>query len=416
MKIRNKLIENIFSLSLIQIASYIFPLFTIPYLVRVLDAHGFGLLAISLAVIKYFNLIVDYGFNLSATRDISINRDNKEEVSTIFWNVLACKIILLTISFLFLIILVENNETYWTNKAVFYSMFIMVVGGVITPFWLFQGMESMRGIAISNILAKLLYVPSVFMFVHDKNDVWVAALLQSLVFILSGIIALFQVYNKKWIYYIRPNLHTIIKQFKNGVHLFISNVSISFYSNTFIILLSVYNSPTVVGYYSAADKIRQAVQGLLVPISQAIFPKIAKEIHEKKYGAKKIIEKILLFQGIISFFLSLILFFGADYFIEFLYGTTFYDSIIILKILSFIPFIVGLNNIFGQQIMLNFDLKKEFSYILVISGILGCSLCFYASKYYGMYYVAGLTVFIELFVLIFMVFVTYKKVIRFMYA
>lgn len=416
MKKKNKLIENIFSLSLIQIAGYIFPLFTIPYLVRVLDAHGFGLLAISLAVIKYFNLVVDYGFNLSATREISIKRGNKKEISAIFWNVLACKLILLSISLIFLIILVENNEVYSDNSSIFYSMFVMVVGGVITPFWLFQGMESMREIAISNILAKILYVPSVFIFVNDKNDIWIAALLQSSVFILSGVIALFQIYNKKWIMYVSPNFVEIKKQFINGLHLFISTVSVSFYSNTFVILLSLYNSPTIVGYYSAADKIRQAVQGLLLPISQAIFPKIAKEIHEKKYGAKKIIERTVLLQGIISFLLSAILFSGADFFVSFLYGTTFIDSVYILKILAFIPFIVGLNNVFGQQIMLNFELKKEFSYILSFAGGIGCCMCYFASKYYGMYYVAGLSVFIELFVLISMVLVTYKKVIRFMYV
>ena len=74
-RIRNLLkrpaINNAIWLYLCQIVNSILPLITLPYITRVLGAAGYGVLALAINIIGYFQVIVEYGFDLSATRVIA---------------------------------------------------------------------------------------------------------------------------------------------------------------------------------------------------------------------------------------------------------------------------------------------------------------------------------------------------------
>jgi len=138
---RKRLLENFLSLSVLQGVNYILPLITVPYLVRVLGPEKFGLLAFIRAFVQYFAILTAYGFGFSATRKISICREDKERVSEIFSSVILIKSGFMLISFFVLTALVFAIPKFNTERMVYLFAFGMVVGNVLFPVWFFQGME-----------------------------------------------------------------------------------------------------------------------------------------------------------------------------------------------------------------------------------------------------------------------------------
>jgi polysaccharide transporter, PST family len=367
------LVENFLSLSFLQVANYIFPLITLPYLVRVLGPEKYGLIAFAQAFIGYFQILTDYGFNLSATREISINRENKEKVSEIFSSVMIIKFFLLLLSFGLMIIIVFSFKKFRQDWLIYYLTFGMVLGHTLFPIWFFQGMERMKYITFLNVLAKLIFTIAIFIFVKRSSDYLYVPLLNSLGFIVAGVLALRIVFKDFGVFFRIPSFKDLKYQLKEGWYIFISTVAISLYtiSNTFI--LGLFTNNTIVGYYSAAEKIIRAIQGFLAPISQTIYPHISKLMNESKEIGVKFIRKVTILIGGFSFILSFFIFIFADLIVRIILGSQFTESIMVLRIIAFLPFIIGLSNVFAVQGIIaygNVKIIPKITFVGAISNVI----------------------------------------------
>lgn len=373
---QKKVFSNFLSLSILQGMNYILPLITLPYLVRVLGAEYFGLLAFATAVIMYFSLITDFGFNISATKEISINRDDKTKLIEIFSSVITIKMLLMIFTFFVLIFLISFLDKFSTHALIYLLTFGIVIGQVFFPVWFFQGVENMKFITYLNILSKLFFTVCIFIFVHTQEDYWIVPLLTSLGYILASVVAMYIVKVKYEIQYQIPSIESLTFCTKESSYFFISNIAGSLYTVSVTVILGLFTNNTIVGYYAAADKIIQAFKGLVTPFMQAVYPYVSRQVNISQTNGLKKIKKIALGTFIVMSGISLGVFLFSEFLVNLILGEGYIESVFILEILSPLPLLVAMGNVFGLQTMIPFGRKKQFSTIIVVSSFISLIISF----------------------------------------
>ena len=368
--IKNKLFENILALTTIKGLQYILAFVTFPYLTRVLQVEMFGAIVFVQGIINYFVLFTDYGFNLLGPKEIAQNDD----ISTrgrVFVNIFFSKIlILLIVSVIFIISILGLKNTLNLDVWLYLVVYITVVGNVIFPIWFFQGIQEMRYITIVNVIARLFSIIGIFYFVKEPKDYLLAALFQAIVPLIGGICSWVILFKKFPEVLCLPNIKDILRTLQDGWNIFISTVAINLYTASNIVFLGIFTDPITVGYFSASKKIVDNVQQLLGTVSQAIYPHISKLVKESPQNVKPFLKKVILLLGGGNLLLSVFIFIFAKSIVNILLGNGYEDSVILLRIMAFLPFIVAMSNVFGIQIMLPYGMQNAFSKILICAAIL----------------------------------------------
>lgn len=293
--IRDKKVKRLFSntimLYILQISGYLFPLITFPYLTRVLGANNYGIVIFTNAIILYFQMFVDFGFLLSATKECSINSNNKKKLGEIIGAVIQAKTILSIIGFIVLIFLTRNVEVFKEKEIFILLSYLPVFTSIYITDYLFRGLEIMKVITYRTIISKCIYMILIFILVKSDTGYYLIPIIATLsnVFIII------------WNYiYIKKNLkirikivsiNKVISQLKDSSMFFVSRIASTIYTSSNTIVLGNFYSNVELGEYGAANTLISSARSLLSPIADSIYPYMIKE---KNYKLTKRIMAILM--------------------------------------------------------------------------------------------------------------------------
>jgi len=353
-----KLISNFSYLSFIAIVNKLLPLAVLPYIVRTIGVEKFGTITFAWALISFFILITKYSFVLTAVKHISLNRDNKNELSSYVWTVFTLRIFFaIIVLFIFLISLFVFDKLH-NEIIVMLFTFIMVFADVLMPMCFFRGIEEMKYIAIFNLIAKILYTVGIFIFIHHESDyIWIPLLNGLTTFIIS-LYAMYYIHKKYKIVITKPKLADMIMLVREGKDIFISNLSVSFYTTINPILLGILGGYTAVGIYSLAESIYSASSTIIKSFTMVIHPHLARYTSEieKLYRQARKFFYMYLFVLINAAFILYIL---SGFVITLLYGEGHSESVEIMQILALALLLEPLGNFFTFYL----SLKTKYSII-----------------------------------------------------
>lgn len=356
-----KFYSNAGFLLVLQVSSYIFPLLLIPYLTRVLGVSLYGVVAFALATSQLLCIITDFGFNLSATRQIAESHGDKKKIRAIVASVFASKVLLLIpVLIILLIFICSQQEKYGEYSTLFWLLLLPVIGQTFQPIWLFQGIERMAFITIFVVIARALYILLVITLVVSAQDLNWVVLSNGVSQIVAAIISLFFMYrlgySPLW-----PGWSFVKSVFIESVQFFWSRLAVSTYTLGGVFYLGLFATPSAVAFYSAAEQLYRAGQALFQPVVQSLYPYMART-KDLNFFTK-------IMKGAVAFSMLGLVFtyFTGEWFLVKIFGVEFSESYYVLMIFVLAFCVVVPSSLLGYPLLGVFD-KSDFANGSVLVG------------------------------------------------
>lgn len=402
-----KFIQNSVWLFVLQGVNTILPLLTIPYMTRILSVSQYGYFSIGLNWIGYLQVLVEFGFGLSASRKIAITNDEDDNI--IFTNIVLSRLILAGISFIMLIILINICGFNEEINICMVILFSMAIGTIFQFNWFFQGKEDMKYITIGNVLGRTISTSLIFLLVKDSGDLFLYSFLYSLNFLLMGIFGFTLLKIKYKIKFVKTTLSNVISEIKSGWYVFISKAITSIFSGIGITYLGLIATSEEVGMYSAIFKIPTVLTLAWSPISQGIYPYISKKFCLSfKKGIeyiKRISKYILGVYGIIGVVIIVL----REQIVYWFLGPN-YVTYSMLVVPFVIWILVGIvNNLMGIQTLVGSGYDKDYSKCFTLSFIVSVICIMVLGKFFLAYGIAYASLISELF-LTFLLVIKIRKI------
>ncbi len=376
------LAQSVLSLYAMQCASYVVPLITVPYLAWVLGPAGWGLIAFTQSFAAYVILLVEFGFNFSATREISVYRHDPERRAEILAGVTGAKLLLAAGVCLAALALRDHIELFRLHPDVFAAGLCWGTAQAFNMSWYFLGLERTRLVASLDIAVRLAATLALFVLVRSPEDAWRVLALQAAGAAVSAGTALVIAWRRTPCR--RPGWRSVGGALARGRGFLLFRLSETLYTGGNPLLLGLFCDPATVGYFAGAEKICRAVfVGLIDPVHRSLYPRVAHLLATARDRAL-----VLVRAGAAGVFglglgLGLAAFVLAGPLVRTLLGREFAPAVSSLRILSVLPAAIALKWAIGLQWMMPLGLERAFNSIILGSAAFHLGTATLLAKLHG---------------------------------
>lgn len=321
-----KLASNFFSLLLVRGLQFLIPLMTFPYLVRVIGFEKFGLINFALALSVFFGAVVQYGFGITVTKNIARSRGDLREIAGIYSTALIAGLFLVFVCAILFASIVLFFERFDNDVLLYFLVFLFVMFQSLFPEWFFRGVESMQYIALLSLSSSSVFLVCVWVFVRQESDYFLVPLFNCICAGMVYFLSLFLIRFQFGLRFEWPGIERVKLLYCESGPAFVAQFAPNLYNNAAIFFLGLFGSAAVLGIYTAAAKLIDAVMSFGYILSGAFLPYLSRNI-KKHIG----FQKIMQFSGVI---LAVCVFFSAETFSEILFGSSYRDIYPYVKMLS----------------------------------------------------------------------------------
>lgn len=363
---KRKILINYLYSSCYQIFLILIPLITAPYMARVLLPTGMGINSYVSTVIQMFTLFGLIGLNGYSTREIAYVRDNKKELSKVFYELFFLRVILCVLTTISYVVYAHFSE----YELYFYVQILVIISTFEDLAWFYVGLEEFKVNVTRNFVIKILNVLTIFIFVKSQDDLY----------LFMGLTAFWSFFGNFFLYpglrkrieHVDYKILEIKKHLLPTIKLFLPQVASMIYLQVDKVMIkSITEQVEGVGFYEQAERIVKMPIALITAFSSVMMPRISNVFKKKKLDEVK---RYLLNSFQFSLFLSIPMMFGiasiASTMIPWFLGKGYENVIPIMISLCPIVLFISLSGVTGNQYLTAVNNTRVLTISYVVAAIL----------------------------------------------
>ncbi|CAM4108699.1 Membrane protein involved in the export of O-antigen and teichoic acid [Pedobacter westerhofensis] len=366
--------KNIFFNTLLSLSQILFPLITFPYASRVLGPQAIGAVSFADNFTIYFLIFSALGIPMYGIREIAKVKDDPKRLGTVFSELLIIHLCTSLIAVFILFCISYFNERLRLNFGLYQIGMAIVLGSVFMAEWFFQGIEKFQFIAVRSVCIRLFTILLLFLFVHSvkDRDIYYGLNLVSVVIGAAiNMYAIFRMVKISW-------KGTVFKRhFRPLLIIFSNSIITSVYLVFDTIILGFLTDDLHVGYYSAAMRLSKISMAVIGVLGAVLLPRLTLAFQQEDLtNARMLISKSLSFVIFLSIPIALGTLCLSKEIIYLFAGNKYANSVYSLDILCFIVIVIGLAQVFSNQILLPLHKEKNILYASLFGMVVSLGLNF----------------------------------------